>query len=44
MIAHDKTIFTELQISKMGHIALTIQDAIHAAKSREGIGSDKFPD
>ena len=35
-IAHDKTIFTELQINEMGHIALTIRDAIHAKKAIKG--------
>ena len=30
---HDRTIFTKLQIGETGHIALTIQDAIHAAEA-----------
>ena len=36
MITHDKTIFVELQISEMDHIAFTIRDVIHAIKGDQG--------
>jgi len=43
MIARYKTIFAELQISEMGHIALIIQDAIHATKGDQVASYDRFP-
>jgi len=43
VITHDKTIFAELQIIKMGHIAFTIRDAIHATKSDQRPSCGRFP-
>ena len=36
MIAHNKTIFVELQISEIGQVALTLWDVIHATKGDQG--------
>jgi len=42
MIAHDKSIFAEQQTSEMGHIALTIWDAIHATKGNQRSSYGRF--
>ena len=42
VITHDTTIFVELQISEMGHIALKIRDAIHATKGDQRANCGRF--